>query len=370
MKNKRFWELLPKQLNNEFTIEEFEEFTSIINSNPDLQNSYFQLKNLWNEEPILDSAFLEATYLLHLEKMEKQGAFIKTNQSDLINSKSNIFKNIKPKILFSVAASFLIIVVSIVFFSINKKQETFTSLNFDKKENLLIQTNKANKKFIELIDGTKVFINSCSKITYDKESFNIKNREINLEGEAYFEVVKNLQKPFIIHTSTIDIRVLGTKFNVKSYSTDITTEASLTQGKIEVMIKKRPGEIFVLKPNEKIIVQNDFTLNSLLDKNRVENNAMSSLISIKNLNKLTDDTIISETAWTKDWLVFENEDLYSATKKMERWFGVEFEFVNKEKQNILIRGTFKNETIDQALIALEFSFDFKFKKQKNKIFIY
>ena len=369
MQIKRFWELLPKQLNNEFTNEEFEEFKYIIESNPDLYNSFVELKKCWNEKVELDTEFLEATYLLHFEKMVKKGAFINTTQPEIkIKKKHTPIYFLKKSGLYLIVASFIIFVT--ISLLLKPTQKKLTTNTFNNINTHLIETNRANKKFLELSDGTKVFINSCSKITFDKASFNINNREIYLEGEAYFEVTKNIQKPFIIHTSTIDIRVLGTKFNVKSYATDINTEASLTQGKIEVMIKKRPGEIYVLKPNEKLIVQNDVTTTNLNSNNLHSNNTINSLISIKSIHNLINDTIVSETAWTKDWLVFESEDFYTASKKMERWFGVEFEFVNIEKQNLLIHGTFKNETIDQALSALEFSFDFKFKKQNNKIFIY
>ncbi len=76
-------------------------------------------------------------------------------------------------------------------------------------------------------------------------------------GEAFFDVAHNAERPFVIHTARIDIKVLGTRFNVKSYPTDKTTEATLLRGSIEVSIKDRPNETIILKPDEKLVVAND-----------------------------------------------------------------------------------------------------------------
>ena len=93
-------------------------------------------------------------------------------------------------------------------------------------------------------------------MTYDK-NFGKNIREVNLTGEAFFDVTKDSSHPFIIHTNVIDIKVLGTEFNVRSYPNDANTETSLIRGKVEVTVKNRANEKIYLEPNEKLVVAND-----------------------------------------------------------------------------------------------------------------
>ena len=119
-----------------------------------------------------------------------------------------------------------------------------------------INTAEGSRTHLTLPDGTKVWLNAGSHLSYGK-TYNAATREVNLTGEAFFDVARNSQKPFLIHTARIDIQVLGTSFNVKSYPTDRTTEATLIRGSIEVSIKDRPSEKIILRPNEKLVIAND-----------------------------------------------------------------------------------------------------------------
>ena len=115
---------------------------------------------------------------------------------------------------------------------------------------------QGSRTHLTLPDGTMVWLNAGSRLSYGK-NYNTATREVNLTGEAFFDVAHNTQKPFLIHTARIDVQVLGTSFNVKSYPTDRTTEATLIRGSIEVSIKDRPSEKIILRPDEKLVVAND-----------------------------------------------------------------------------------------------------------------
>ena len=104
-----------------------------------------------------------------------------------------------------------------------------------------------------LPDGSTVWLNAGSRLTYDS-LYGTTLREVTLSGEAYFDVVKNPKKPFIIHTGKINIRVLGTVFNVKSYPEEQTIETSLIKGSIEVSFPSQPSKKIILKPNQKLII--------------------------------------------------------------------------------------------------------------------
>lgn len=108
---------------------------------------------------------------------------------------------------------------------------------------------------IQLPDGSTVVLNAGSKLTY-KNIFDARHREITLSGEAFFDIVKDPAHPFIITTPTIKIRVLGTRFNVRSYPGDKTSEAALIRGIIELTVLKNPDRQIILKPSEKLTVFN------------------------------------------------------------------------------------------------------------------
>src|SRR4029078_631833 len=100
-----------------------------------------------------------------------------------------------------------------------------------------VSTKRGSKSKVQLPDGTQVWLNADSRIAYN-EKFQGNLREVTLEGEAYFDVVRDEKRPFVIHTAAIDIKVLGTAFNVRSYANEKNTETSLIRGSIEVTLVK------------------------------------------------------------------------------------------------------------------------------------
>ena len=138
-----------------------------------------------------------------------------------------------------------------------------------------------------------LFINGGSKIVYD-ESYGDKVREIQLFGEAYFDVVHNAEKPFIIHTKQLNIKVLGTAFNVRAYQNDKTTEAALIRGSIEVSFPNRPNENLILKPNEKITVLNSENIGT--KKTNIDYESKRDVITVSKLNYEIKDSAVVETA--------------------------------------------------------------------------
>ena len=104
-----------------------------------------------------------------------------------------------------------------------------------------VSTRKGSKSNVQLPDGTMAWLNADSKLIYD-ENFRGDFREVSLEGEAYFDVVKDKTKPFIIHTKAIDIRVLGTAFNVRAYETEKEYGNFIVQGFGGSNTAQQPGK--------------------------------------------------------------------------------------------------------------------------------
>ena len=220
----------------------------------------------------------------------------------------------------------------------------------------------ATKK-IHLPDGTEVLLNAGSELQYAAD-FNTSHRTVQLSGEAFFDVKKDAERPFIINTGKMNIRVLGTAFNVKAYPEDKTSEASLIRGAIEVSMHGDPKKKFILRPNEKIVFPNN-TLpgsNELVALQR-EGYALSNV----SINPV--DNSVIETAWTNNRLAFMNERFGDIAQQLERKFEVKLHFEDSTAAGLRFTATFEDEDIRETLEALQYSLPFNFRIDKKDIYI-
>jgi len=252
------------------------------------------------------------------------------------------------------------------------------SERYNKKQSTLSQVStKPGSRMtqIQLPDGSVVRLNSSSSLTYDK-NFGKNVREVNLTGEAFFDVTKDSSHPFIIHTNVIDIKVLGTAFNVKSYPNDAITETSLIRGTVEVTVKNRSNAKIYLEPNQKLVVANDNSVLNTTSPHQHQQKANKPEVSAKQIYAVqpltlspVDSTII-ETSWVANRLVFqENETFKEMALKMERWYGVQIYFTSEEVAGYRPFASFKNETVTQALDELKLGLKFNYKIEGNIITI-
>ncbi|HLO38559.1 MAG TPA: FecR family protein, partial [Lacibacter sp.] len=258
----------------------------------------------------------------------------------------------------------------VVFFMINKPtaKESVAEAAVITAPKEVVTKNGANTKMV-LPDGSTVWLNAGSKLDYTRIGKS-GNREVELTGEAFFDVVKNPERPFIIHTSKIDVKVLGTKFNVKAYPEDKTVETSLVQGSVEVFVKNRPGEKYLLKPNQKLVLLNNIEAEALPKATFNSRNLKLPIIAIDHLTYRNNDTVAIETSWIQNKLVFVDEPFAEVARKMERWYDVKIEFKKKSLEDELLNGDFRKETLTQALEALRFTTDFKYRIDEKTVIIY
>jgi len=218
-------------------------------------------------------------------------------------------------------------------------------------------------------------LNVGSRLLYDSSHFGDATREVELSGEAFFDVVPVKQSianggqpiPFIIHTPQIDVRVLGTAFNVKSYPGDAQTETSLVRGKVEVTIHNRSNEKIILRPNEKLVVANEPA--AKVADGAPAYSKSQPIVSLSKLSYTGADSIVAETAWVQNKLVFDNESFIEVAAKMERWYNVQFQFNDKQKQPLRFTGVFENETLQQALDYMAITAPFHYSIANNKVTI-
>ena len=250
------------------------------------------------------------------------------------------------------------------------------------------------RRQLTLPDGTKVWLNAGSRLSYDSDMLRKDIRAVTLSGEAFFDVAKDKNHCFIIHTDKIAIRVLGTAFNVKAYPRDKITETTLLQGSVELTVNKRPYQKIILKPKEKFALL-DNAPDNIADGSPdsaargVSGDAATDSASARSgrtpgvhpANKETlviqdvvpievdDKEYVKEVSWVEDNFVFQNETLEELAPKMERWFNVQIKIDNARIGALHFSGIFHKETIGQALSALQFIQPFKFKITDNHVYI-
>lgn len=214
----------------------------------------------------------------------------------------------------------------------------------------IVQSMPGERKSLVLADGTKVILNVNSQLELHPH-FKNGTREITLQGEAFFDVHPDTQHPFIIHTTHMDVKVLGTSFNIMAYKNDTKTEASLISGAVEVTLTVKPDNHFVLHPNEKITLENGIPTSK---------NTSAGTIQVSKTNLQTKNQLITETAWTNDKLAFNDETLAEVAHKLERWYGVQIQVDSTIAASYHYTAVFEKETLPQALHILQLILPFQY----------
>ena len=361
----RFWILVARKLSGESSFEEIRELEELLRIHPHLHFQVEIIINLWNQAPKKNIAQLEDAYSNHLGRMETSGIALDHEAArDESDTEYLLHGSRKSRLRrkLTIAGSILVLVISGFVYYLGSSKPVAAA----KTAELAVSTKNGSRTNIQLPDGSKVWLNSGSTLTYDKQ-FGHEIREVVLSGEAFFDVVKNPEKPFIIHTSSMDIKVLGTQFNVKSYANDKLSEASLIRGSIEVSLKERGSEKILLKPNEKIVVMNERMIRDTAVA--VKGVRSEPIIAVKKLNYASRDSTIVETSWVDNKFSFQDESFEDIAVRMERWYGISVHFQDPSVRSMRFTGTFTDETINQALDALQITAGFHYSKQNNTILI-
>ena len=202
---------------------------------------------------------------------------------------------------------------------------------------------RGQKSQIVLADGTKVWLNSDTKIRYPG-NFNKNQRDIYLDGEAFFEVSKNERQPFVVHTSGVNVKVLGTKFNVKAYSDENQIETSLFEGRVNLLMTN-PSD----KTIEKEVKPGQSFAYSKTDRQLV-------------LNRFPQDEI---NGWKKNQLIFKDDTFSNLVRKIERWYNVKVMYDEKQfDDRRLTVELYEGERLDRLMeiISLALSVNYKYEK--------
>lgn len=273
--------LIIKSLSNEIEKEEETELNTWINASSENEQLYIQHKKIWDAsssntdfEPDVERAF------------EKFNAVLdESTKAKIVQIKSSSTK--KWYKIAGIAASILFVICSYLFYQ-------HQSLNT--KDNIFISKEITTKK--TLPDGSLFWLHKGSKIAYNSK---FKIREIELEGEGYFEIKKDPDHPFEIHCKEALIKVIGTAFNVKAYPEDSTITVTVESGKVSFHSKKTDTKVFLTKGQKGII------------------NTVTGEITVEN------DPVLNTLSWKEDRLIFENATLKEIAAAIENHFRIKVE---------------------------------------------
>lgn len=221
-------------------------------------------------------------------------------------------------------------------------------VNHTKSHQPILYTQQETKhgecKKIQLKDGTIVILNATSKIIIPS-NFNNESRFITLEGEAFFDVAPNTEKPFVIQSGDAKIKVLGTSFNVKAYKTDELMAVTVSTGKVNVDFDNENMQLN-LTPNEHLVVNK--TTGDFEKKTLTENNY---------------------TKWQDGTLYFEKETLQEVIKELNRKYNRQI-ILQEGLEKYIISGMHDNKSLEAVVEAICYTSKLKFKDKKKNILIY
>ena len=239
-----------------------------------------------------------------------------------------------------VAASLAAIVV------VSAASFIFGSRSVEQKfSDIVIESPAGSISRLTLPDGTNVWLNAESVLTYS-QGFSLKERVVSLSGEGYFEVAKNESAPFIVKTDDIDVRVLGTKFNLRDYPQDLEAIVSLKEGRVLLSNKLSDDPPKNLFPNQRVV----------LDKHNgsmhIESKDASNAIQ-----------------WTEGNLFFDEEYFSDIAKELERMYNVKITIIGDELRHTRIYASFatRDMNIDDILNVLSSTNRLKYTRDNKEI---
>jgi len=210
---------------------------------------------------------------------------------------------------------------------------------------IALETIQGEKSEITLADGTKVWLNESSQLTYPDHFGN--ERIVQLKGEAFFDVAKDATRPFIIETNKSDITVLGTSFNVRSYEEEAETTVAVRTGKVRFQPNKS-AQKWELTANERISYD----------------------YANQRFNKEDADTP-NEWTWHSGQLAFKNTKLKEVITTMEKQYGVKIQLSNTELYECRhYSGAFDNGDVEEIIEALRLAINFRLKQTSETNYVF
>ena len=228
-------------------------------------------------------------------------------------------------------------------------------------------TTLGERRQVRLPDGSTVWMNAGTTIEYIQRPGIDSQRVVSLSGEACFEIRHDAKHPFLVRTPQMDIRDLGTSFNVKAYPLDRTTEATLLEGMIDVRVNRGKEGMVLNRPHQKFTVfarpgggEVHYQPDSSQSMRTAEKKTNQPTYQVSTASVNTSDSLLAETAWMKNMLVFQDETFEELAIKLERWYAIRIRFSDTDRMHYRFTGVLADESLEQALQVLQMMKPFHF----------
>ncbi|MDD4191448.1 MAG: FecR domain-containing protein [Mangrovibacterium sp.] len=317
--------LLIKLFSGKATPEEGEMIRSWVGESDWNRKEFAAYKKLWDD----------STYLVLSDSVDVEKA--------LIHTKDQIPRFSRKTKWILVARQAAAVLLLAVVFSIALNY--FLNRNPDREAGSIVyQEIKAafgTQTKLILADGTNVWLNSGSTLRFPVSFENTQKRQVDLKGEGYFEVAKNSQKPFIVNTCKLQVKALGTSFNVNAYEDEKHIEVALIEGKVELLqpVKGEAVSIMTLQPSE------------IADYN----------VEDHQITHKSEPEIERYSAWKEGKIVFFNDPVEKLISRLENWYNVDIEITGNTLKGYHFTATFGQESLDQVLKYLSISTPFSYQ---------
>lgn len=343
--DRKDWMLIQRYVTGKADAKERQYINQWMNKNSENRKLILDLKEIWTVTPSEDFQVdvEEAWERFHAKRMKPvQDARVKVSKQ--IEKKFS-----KMPVYYLRAAAVLIATLFTAYFvqqTFNGNDQVETVSEFYVMQTF--ETEKGEKASVTFSDGSKVMLNSGSTLRFPEE-FHGSNREVYLEGEAYFEITNNPDQPFIVYTQNAHIEVLGTKFNVQGWSIDESVEVAVREGKVAVGLQGNDDD-----PDE---VKRVVLTEGLYSK--IQSGGVPTSPREVNIN--------SYLTWTRGGIYFENTPFRKVIRDIERRFDVQISGVNEELMNVPYTGTFLYAELDEVLSVVAVSMDLQVERKESKI---
>lgn len=338
MNHDHFLMLACKKFSGEASEDELRELEAMLNADQDLSRQFKLLKQYWLHHDEAGQEMVEDSLQKVLQRLD-----LPSSNEKVENKKRPFIYSIQFK--WAAAASVAVLIGIAVYFSVNKKNESTAPIAVLEKK----QNTPGTKSTIQLADGSKVWLNAESKIQYPPV-FEGKTREVYLNGEAFFEVAKNPQKPFIIHLANGTVRVVGTSFNIRAYDNEKIVETSVATGKVMFIPKYKNTshrqDTVVLTPNNKV--------RYLFNAEKVD---------------VLPTAAEDDKAWTEGRMIFKAMKLKDIATELERNFGKKVVFKDDNVKEYVLTGSFQNNSLEDILFYLSKTKGFHYQINNNELLI-